>query len=459
MNALITLSVLAILVLYLGLFKTKNALLPVTLTGLLLSVVFLVIDWNSNAQPVYSGMVQFDNFSIAFALICILSTILILLPSRGYFENISEHVAEYYTLILFSMIGILIMVSFHNLSMLFIGIEIMSISLYILAGIRKADFKSNEASLKYFLMGSFSTGFLLFGIALLYGATASFDLSEIGAYVINNTAEISPLFYTGIVFLIVGLAFKVGAAPFHFWVPDVYDGSPTLITLYMSTVVKVASFAAFLRIFMMCFAPLHDFWVPVITLMAIATLFVGNLTALFQSSFKRMLAYSSISHIGYMLFAIVALGAESVNSIVVYAIAYSIATIVAFSVSILVKRQMASDQFESFNGLAKSNPFIAFTLTVAMLSLAGIPFSAGFIGKFMMFSTVLSEYHIWLVLLAIVNAIIGICYYFKVIIAMYFRDSESVKLQPSSYLSFVLTISAVLTILIGIYPTLVSDLF
>lgn len=459
MNALITLSVLAILVLYLGLFKTKNALLPVTLTGLLLSVVFLVIDWNSNAQPVYSGMVQFDNFSIAFALICILSTILILLPSRGYFENISEHVAEYYTLILFSMIGILIMVSFHNLSMLFIGIEIMSISLYILAGIRKADFKSNEASLKYFLMGSFSTGFLLFGIALLYGATASFDLSEIGAYVINNTAEISPLFYTGIVFLIVGLAFKVGAAPFHFWVPDVYDGSPTLITLYMSTVVKVASFAAFLRIFMMCFAPLHDFWVPVITLMAIATLFVGNLTALFQSSFKRMLAYSSISHIGYMLFAIVALGAESVNSIVVYAIAYSIATIVAFSVSILVKRQMASDQFESFNGLAKSNPFIAFTLTVAMLSLAGIPFSAGFIGKFMMFSTVLSEYHIWLVLLAIVNAIIGICYYFKVIIAMYFRDSESVKLQPGSYLSFVLTISAVLTILIGIYPTLVSDLF
>lgn len=459
MNALITLSVLAILVLYLGLFKAKNALLPVTLLGLVLSLAFSVMEWNSDAQPIYSGMMQFDNFAIAFASVCILSTILILLPSRGYFENISQNVAEYYTLILFSMIGILVMVSFHNLSMLFIGIEIMSISLYILAGIRKDDFKSNEASLKYFLMGSFSTGFLLFGVALLYGATASFDLSEIGAYVINNPTGISPLFYTGIIFLIVGLAFKVGAAPFHFWVPDVYDGSPTLITVFMSTVVKIASFAAFLRLFIICFAPLHDFWIPVITIMSVITLFVGNITALYQSSFKRMLAYSSISHVGYMLFAIVALGAESVNSILVYSVAYSIATIVAFAVSILVKRQTASDHFESFNGLAKSNPFIAFTLTIAMLSLAGIPFTAGFVGKFMMFSTVLSEYHIWLVIFAVINAVIGICYYFKVIIAMYFRDSERTRLQPSSYLNIVLGISAVITVLIGVYPALISDLF
>lgn len=459
MNALITLSVLAILVLYLGLFKAKNALLPVTLLGLVLSLVFSVMEWNTDAQPIYSGMMQFDNFAIAFASICILSTILILIPSRGYFENISQNVAEYYTLILFSIIGILVMVSFHNLSMLFIGIEIMSISLYILAGIRKEDFKSNEASLKYFLMGSFSTGFLLFGITLLYGATASFDLSEIGAYVINNPAGISPLFYTGIVFLTVGLAFKVGAAPFHFWVPDVYDGSPALITVFMSTVVKIASFAAFLRLFIMCFAPLHDFWIPVITLMSVITLFVGNITALYQSSFKRMLAYSSISHVGYMLFAIVALGAGSVNSIVVYAIAYSIATVVAFAVAILVKRQTASDHFDSFNGLARSNPFIAFTLTIAMLSLAGIPFTAGFIGKFMMFSTVLSEYHIWLVIFAVINAVIGICYYFKVIIAMYFRDGERARLQSSSYLNLVLGISAVITVLIGVYPALISDLF
>jgi NADH-quinone oxidoreductase subunit N len=198
MNVLITLSVLAILVLYLGLYKAKNALLPVTLLGLAAALVLSILEWNSGAAPIYSGMMLFDNFAVAFTSICIVSTMLILLISKDYFEHISEHVAEYYTIILFSLIGILIMVSFHNLSMLFIGIEIMSVSLYILAGIRKHDFKSNEAALKYFLMGAFSTGFLLLGIAFLYGASASFDLSVIKEYVISNPTGISPLFYSGV---------------------------------------------------------------------------------------------------------------------------------------------------------------------------------------------------------------------------------------------------------------------
>src|SRR5687767_5509692 len=228
MSALITLSVLAIVVLYLGLSKAKNALLPLTLTGLAVVLGLAVREWNSNASPIYSSMMLFDNFAVAFTSICIFSTMLILLISKDYFEKISEHVAEYYTIILFSLTGILVMVSYHNLSMLFIGIEIMSVSLYILAGIRKDDFKSNEAALKYFLMGAFSTGFLLFGIALLYGATGTFDLAGIRDYVIANPTGISPLFYTGIILLIIGLCFKVGAAPFHFWTPDVYEGSPTL---------------------------------------------------------------------------------------------------------------------------------------------------------------------------------------------------------------------------------------
>ncbi len=205
MSALITLSILAILVLYLGLYKAKNALLPVTLLGLAGSLALAVLEWNSGAQPIYSGMMLFDNFAIAFTSICIFSTMLILLISKDYFESISDHVAEYYTLILFSLAGILVMVSYHNLSMLFIGIEIMSVSLYILAGIRKDDFKSNEAALKYFLMGAFSTGFLLFGIALLYGASGTFDLAGIRDYVIANHEGISPMFYTGIVLMIIGL--------------------------------------------------------------------------------------------------------------------------------------------------------------------------------------------------------------------------------------------------------------
>lgn len=459
MNALITLSVLAILVLYLGLYKAKNALLPVTLLGLAVSLVFSVIEWNSGSTPIFSGMMLFDNFAIAFTSICIISTMLILLISKDYFEQISEHVAEYYTIILFALIGILAMVSFHNLSMLFIGIEIMSVSLYILAGIRRSDFKSNEAALKYFLMGAFSTGFLLMGIAFLYGATASFDLAAIRDYVISNPDGISPLFYGGIILMIIGLSFKVGAAPFHFWTPDVYEGSPTLIMAFMSTVVKTAGFAAFLRLFIICFAPLHDYWMPALLVISVLTLFIGNVTALYQQSFKRMLAYSSISHAGYMLFALVALGSLSGNAIFVYTSAYSVASIIAFAVLILVKRQTGSDTFDSFNGLAKKNPFLALTLTISMLSLAGIPLTAGFIGKFMMFSTALTEYQIVLVVLAVVNAVIGIFYYLRVVVAMYFKPAERNQVQSSAYFNFVLGLSAVLTILIGVYPALISNLF
>ncbi|MCC8409427.1 NADH-quinone oxidoreductase subunit N [Mucilaginibacter sp. UR6-1] len=458
MTTLIILSVLPLLLLYLGLFKANKALLPVAVIGLLAGLGFAIAEWDTNAQPIFSGMMLFDNFSIAFSGITIVSTILILLLSKGYFEKISSHVAEYYAIILFALAGIIVMVSFHNLVMLFIGIEIMSVSLYILAGIRKNDFASNEAALKYFLMGAFSTGFLLFGITLIYGASGSFNLEAIRNFVVENPREIGPLFYTGLLLIIVGMCFKVGAAPFHFWTPDVYEGSPTLITTFMSTVVKTAGFAAFLRLFSASFAPLSDFWAPVLLVITIITLFIGNITALYQQSFKRMLAFSSISHAGYLLFAIVALGAASASSVFVYASAYSVASIIAFGALILVRRQSGSDSFDSFNGLAAKNPFLAFTLTVAMLSLAGIPLTAGFVGKFFMFSEALSKYQLWLVVLAVVNAIISIFYYFRVIIAMYFKTTDKGEVTVPAYYSFVLGLSALITILIGIYPAIISNL-
>src|ERR1700761_4143536 len=329
MNTLIILSVLPILVLYLGLYKAKNALLPVTVLGLLVALGFAVMEWtkHNDARPIYHGMMLFDNFAVAFSVITIASTILILLLSKEYFEKISTHVAEYYAIILFSLAGIIVMLSYNNLTMLFIGIEIMSVSLYILAGIKKNDFASNEASLKYFLMGAFSTGFLLFGIALIYGATGSFNLQAIRDWALVHPKGIDPMFGTGIMLIIVGLCFKVGAAPFHFWTPDVYEGSPTLITAFMSTVTKTAAFAAFLRLFNECFTPLSDFWMPSLLIITIITLFIGNITAIYQQSFKRMLAFSSISHAGYLLFAIVAIGASSASSIFVYATSYSVASI------------------------------------------------------------------------------------------------------------------------------------
>lgn len=460
MNTLILISVLPILLLYLGLYKAQKALLPVTVIGLLVALGLAIAQWTSldTAEPIYSGMMQFDNYSIAFSSICIVSTILILLLSKGYFEKISSHVAEYYAIILFSLAGIIVMVSYYNLVMLFIGIEIMSVSLYILAGIKKNDFASNEAALKYFLMGAFSTGFLLFGITLIYGSTGTFSVQAIRDWVIAHPHSIDPMFYVGIALIIVGLCFKVGAAPFHFWTPDVYEGSPTLITAFMSTVVKTAGFAAFLRLFSECFAPVASFWIPALLVITILTLFIGNITALFQRSFKRMLAFSSISHAGYLLFAIVALGASSANSVFIYATAYSIASIIAFGALILVQQQSGSDNFDSFNGLSKKNPFLALVLTISMLSLAGIPLTAGFIGKFFMFSSALSHYQVWLVVLAVINAIISIFYYFRVIVAMYFRDAETNEVPIPAYYNFVLGLSALVTILVGIYPTFISGL-
>lgn len=459
MNSLIVISVLALVVLYLGLFKAKNALLPVSILGLLGALVLAISEWNSGASPIFSGMMHFDNFAVAFSALTIISTILILLLSKTYFEKISENVAEYYTIMLFALVGIIVMVSYNNLSMLFVGLEIMSVSLYVLAGIKKRDFASNEASLKYFLMGAFSTGFLLFGIALIYGASKSFDLGVIAQYVTDRPTGIDPIFYVGIILVMVGMCFKIGAAPFHFWVPDVYEGSPTLITTFMATVVKTAGFAAFLRLFSVCFAPLSEFWMPTLLAITILTLFIGNITALFQTNFKRMLTYSSVSHAGYMLFAIVALGASSFNAVFVYAAAYSLASIIAFGVLILVKEQTGSENFESFNGLGKKNPFLAFVVTVSMLSFAGIPLTAGFIGKFFMFSTALQEYHTWLIVMAIINAIISIFYYFKVIVAMYFKDAERKELVSTGYYKLVLGVSVIATILLGVYPTLITDLF
>lgn len=459
MNSLILISILAIVVLYLGLFKAQKTLLPVSIIGLIGALVLALMEWNSGTEPIYSGMMLFDNFAVAFSGITIFSTILIFLLSKNYFEKISNNIAEYYTILLFSLVGIIVMVSYHNLSMLFVGLEIMSVSLYILAGIRKRDFASNEAALKYFLMGAFSTGFLLFGIALIYGSSKSFDLSVIAQYVIDRPSGIDPMFYVGVVLMIVALSFKVGTAPFHFWTPDVYEGSPTLITAFMSTAVKIAGFAAFLRLFSISFAPLADFWMPTLVVISILTLFVGNITALYQSNFKRMLAFSSISHAGYMLFAIVALGSSSINSLFIYSVAYALASITAFAILILVKSRTGSENFDNFNGLYKTNPFLAFTLTVAMLSFAGIPLTAGFMGKFMMFSTALTQYHTWLVAIAVINAIIGIFYYFKVIVAMYFKDGQHKQIITPVYYKLVLGISLIITLALGIYPGFFTNLF
>ncbi|QEC51699.1 NADH dehydrogenase subunit N [Anseongella ginsenosidimutans] len=454
MTSLIIVSLLAVAVLYLGLFKYKTALLPVSVTGLLAAAAMALLDWNQE-KMYFSEMMLFDNYAVAFSVLLILTTLLIFGLSRNYFEKISGNVAEYYAMLLFALAGGIVMVSFYNMAMLFIGIEILSVSLYVLAGIRRNDPSSNEASLKYFLMGSFATGFLLFGIALIYGATGSFNLAAIAA----SDALESGLFRCGVLLMLVGLSFKVSAAPFHFWTPDVYQGSPGLVAMFMATVVKTAGFAAFLRLFSIAFPDISGFWSVTVAVLCILTLFSGNISAVFQQNFKRLLAWSSVSHAGYLLLAILAVGLSASSAVLVYTIAYSLASVAAFGIMILVSRERGSDHLDSFNGLSKSNPFLAFTLTLAVCSLAGIPLTAGFFGKFYVFKVALEQGYTWLVIIAVINAMIGIYYYFKVVIAMYMKENAAaaaISVQPGQ--RWVLSVVVILLFLFGIFPGLITDI-
>ena len=300
------------------------------------------------------------------------------------------------------------MISFSDLTLFFIGLEILSISLYVLAASNKSDLRSNEAGLKYFLMGAFATGFLLFGIALIYGATATFNLQ--GIHDALAKGAISPLMVkTGVLLILVGLLFKVSAAPFHFWAPDVYEGSPTLVTMFMATVVKTAAFAAFYRLFSTCFISLSDTWIPVVAALSAITMLLGNIMAVFQTSFKRMLAYSSIAHAGYMMMAIAAMNEVSAGSIFLYAIAYSIGSLGAFA-CLHAMSVNGDESISGLNGLGKRQPKVAIFLSLIMFSLAGIPPVAGFFAKYYLFYGALIGGYTWLVIIAVMSSLIGVYY-------------------------------------------------
>jgi NADH-quinone oxidoreductase subunit N len=376
-----------------------------------------------------------------------------------HYRNESDIVTDLYALFIFALTGGLLMTSFSNLVMLFLGIEILSIPLYVLAGSRRADLASNEAALKYFLMGAFATGFLLFGIALVYGASGTFDMAGIAAYA-QNAKEIPDFFYIGIVLLIVALLFKVSAAPFHFWAPDVYQGSPVLVTTFMSTVVKIAAFAAFLRLFNYCFTPLSGYYEIILTAAAVATLLIGNITALYQQSVKRMLAYSGISHAGYLLIALVVMGASAQSVVFFYSAAYAAASLIAFAVlTAVMENKDGRESFECFKGLAKNNPLLALCMSVAMLSLAGIPPLAGFFGKYFLFATAIKDGYLWLVLVAIFNSLISLYYYLRVIVNMYSTSDEDTPAFTRNYtLIALLIILLAVNLTLGFYPDLLMGL-
>jgi NADH-quinone oxidoreductase subunit N len=455
MNALILSAVFGVIMMFSGIMlKRKNAVRNIAVAGILLLLLVNILEMCGTVffKVDTKGMIVFDSFALLFNTIAFLSTLLYLLLSARDMEKVGINYGEYLALIFFILCGITLTSSFKSLLILFLGIEIISIPLYILTGSDKRNLKSNEASLKYFLLGAFSTGLLLMGIALIYGAQGSFDTGNVSTF----TGLPSPLLVAGMMLLLFSMSFKASIAPFHFWTPDVYDGAPTVFTSFMATIVKAAVFIAFIRLFDEAFGVLQNKWQLLVAIMTAATLFIGNITAVFQQSVKRMLAYSSIAQAGFMMLSLFAMNADAKEGLLLYVTAYSFATIGIFAVLI----KMKDYTFDGFNGFAKQQPLLAATTTIFLFSLAGIPLTGGFLSKFYMLKAAMGTgKHMWLVIFAILMAAVSVYYYFRIIQAMYFKEGDAQPVEPDSYqvtpvFKWTLVVLAALVILLGIFPNL-----
>ena len=458
MKAIIALSILAILTMFFGVKKKKGVLLPLIFFGLLVTMGLNIMDWGTSVHY-FNEMFIADNFSIAFSSVLILIGILIFMFAGIYYKGVERPLEDVYALIIFAIIGGIEMGSFGNMILFFVGLETLSISFYILAGSKKFDIASNEAAMKYFLTGSFATGFLLFGIALVYGVSGSFNLEAINAYVVSMHGKIPPLFIAGMLLIFIGMFFKIAAVPFHFWSPDVYTGSPTLITAFMTTAGKTASVAAFYRLASVAFVSMHEVLLPTLLFVSVATIVVGNLSAVYQDNLKRMFAYSGVAQSGYILMAIIVLGPKSAGVLLFFTLSYVIATITAFAVLMLIREERGTFFVLAFRGLARNNPIEAMAMAVAMMSLAGIPPLAGFMAKYNLFALTAEGGYIWLVVVAVLGSMVSIYFYFKPIMASYFSDgTPQHHIETSIYFKINILICTALMIILGFMPRLIIQL-
>jgi NADH-quinone oxidoreductase subunit N len=455
MSVLIILFITAIIALFSGVFNQGKFARYIGIVGLMAALYVSFMPECSFFNQ-YKTMFDFDENSALFSKISIVVTLLIFFLGGFAFNNHRSHQSELYALLLFSLIGGIILFSFPNLVTLFIGIEILSIPLYVMAGSNKTDLRSNEASIKYFLMGAFATGFLLFGIALVYGTTGSFDLATISAFSIDRPKD--TMFVLGIMMMLAAMAFKVSLAPFHMWSPDVYQGSPSIITTFMATVVKIAGFFAFFKVMTLGFAGSINEWINVIGVLVIITLLLSNAMGLAQSNAKRMLAYSSVSHAGYL--GLIFFGANSLSlyNLAFYLFAYSLATVGVFLTLIWVEKIKRETSIEAFKGLAKTEPLAAVATAVSLLSMAGIPLTAGFVGKFSIFAQAMTAPRVGplLVLIAVIGSALSIAYYLKVIISMFFHKESTFKTTEKISITYNIIAAFIIIALIalGIYPDL-----
>jgi NADH-quinone oxidoreductase subunit N len=450
MNTLIVLALSAVIILFLAVLNLKNWILPVAIAGLIVAFGLNMDEWG--ASRTWYNMIVIDNFSVSFGSLIMLSTLFVFFLSYLYYKNQNKAPEGIYSIIFFSVIGALVMISSINLINFFIGLEIMSISLYLVAGSEKKSIASNEAAMKYFLMGSFASAFLLFGITLLFGATGSLYFKDIALYSTSHIGNSTLMFKAGVLLVALGMSFKVGAVPFHFWVPDVYQGSPSIITSFMITAIKVAGFAAILRLTNDCFPGDNAIWTGTIAIIAAASIIVGNLAAIGQSSVKRMLAYSSIAHTGYLLIAVTCLQLNSSKIILFYSYAYVFANLAAFAILIVLREFSGSSSIESFNGLGKLNKLSAIAFTIAMLSLTGIPPLAGFMAKYNLFALAIQHGYLWLVIIAILGSVVSIFYYFRPIINMYLQPADLKAVPLNNIAVLIISTLTIISLIIGFVP-------
>lgn len=433
----------------------KRAISPtLSIIAVLTSLYFVITSWNSQESG-YFDMVVCDNFCLFCKLIFLLTCGTAVLLSRDYLARHSIDRPEYYALMLISTAGMMVMVSSPNLMVIFLGLEIMSLPLYVLAGFMRSNLKSVEASAKYFFMGAFASAFLLYGIALVYGGTGTTDLRQI--FMSSGIAMSKNQLYLmiGAAMILIGFAFKIASFPFHMWVPDVYEGAPTPVTAFFSIAPKAAGMAALLRIFMIGFGTVFADFQPLFWILAFFTMAVGNILALMQDNVKRMLAYSSIAHAGYLLIALTAGGNDAVSAALFYLLAYAFFNMGAFTILIIIENKSGgSNHIDTFKGLASRHPWLSVFLALFMFSLAGFPPTAGFFGKFYLFSAAINSGLVWLVVVAVLNSLISVFYYLRPVKAAFFDRVEDEDRKPvmGALVTVAIIITATGTLVLGLFP-------
>jgi len=452
----IVVSIAGVIIMLVGLFVRRSSVgvaAVISLAGVLLAIAA-----NSPLRfmsvPAFSGLVALDAFSWYTNLLVLIAAGVTVLTSVRYLTDEGLDVYEYFALLMFATAGMMFMVAGNHLLTIFIGLETLSISIYIMAGILPGNFKSGEAALKYLLLGAFSSGIFLYGAALMYGAAGSVSLPVLTKY--YSSGSVGLMGMAGMGLLLVGFSFKVAAVPFHMWTPDVYEGAPTPLTGFMSVGVKAAAFAAFLRVFFESLSAIQINWTEILWVLAVLTMILGNLAALVQDNIKRMLAYSSIAHAGYILVGMIAGKEAGAAGILYYLLAYTFTNLGAFGVVALVgQKGEANVKLDDYRGLAKAHPMVALVMSIFLFSLAGIPPTAGFMGKFLIFGAAINSGYVWLVIIGVLTSAASVFYYFRVIMKMYMEAPEAgpVRVQFSAGMALALFIAAVGVLYIGIFPT------